>query len=126
METLLKQITADKFKPSNFTVFNIIDDSGFIEELIGMFNIRYSIEDFDYMLFELSTKEKNAIYYRMSSVIGKFKEIKRIVEKEMQDDQNKPKAKMIIDKDKSIVMIVKLKEFDLVERLKKIGKKSED
>ena len=36
METLLKQITADKFKPSNFTVFNIIDDSGFIEELIGI------------------------------------------------------------------------------------------
>ena len=126
METLLKQITADKFKPSNFTVFNIIDDSGFIEELIGMFNIRYSIEDFDYMLFELSTKEKNAIYYRMSSVLKKFKEIKKIIEKQIQDDENKPKAKMIIDKDKSIVMIVKLKEFDLVERLKKIGKKSED
>ena len=33
---------------------------------------------------------------------------------------------MIIDKDKSIVMIVKLKEFDLVERLKKIGEKPKD
>lgn len=120
METLLKQITVEKFKPSNFTVFNMIDDTGFVDELKGMFGKDYSIEDFEYMVFDLSIREKNAILYRMSSVLNRFKDLRKLIEKDLQDDPNKPKVRLYIDKDKSIAIIVKLADFDLVERVNKI------
>lgn len=120
METLLKQITVEKFRPSNFTVFNMIDDTGFVDELKGMFGKDYSIEDFEYMVFDLSIREKNAILYRMSSVLNRFKDLRKLIEKDLQDDENKPKVRLYIDKDKSIAIIVKLVDFDLVDRINKI------
>lgn len=117
MDEFLKQITAENFKPSTYTVYNMMDDSGYIEELKAMFDERYAVEDFEYMVFELSISDKNAIYYYMSCVLDIFKGIKRLIERELQDDPNKPKARMYIDKEKSIVMIVKLKDFDLPYRV---------
>lgn len=117
MDEFLKQITAENFKPSTYTVYNMMDDSGYIEELKAMFDERYAVEDFEYMVFELSISDKNAIYYYMSCVLDIFKDIKRLIERELQDDPNKPKARMYVDKEKSIVMIVKLKDFDLPYRV---------
>lgn len=125
MDEFLKQITAENFKPSTYTVYNMMDDSGYIEELKAMFDERYAVEDFEYMVFELSISDKNAIYYYMSCVLDIFKDIKRLIERELQDDPNKPKARMYIDKEKSIVMIVKLKDFDLPYRVANIKKGDE-
>lgn len=125
MKELLKQIRTDKFKPSNYTVYNMIDDNGYVDELRGMFKEEYNIDDFEYMFFDLSISEKNAIFYRMSCVLNIFRDIKYLVEHELQDDKDKSKARMYIDKDKSTVMIVKLKEFKLVERVEKMIKNSE-
>lgn len=122
MKELLKQITKDKFKPSNYTVYNMIDDNGYIDELKGMFKKDYDIKDFEYMFFDLSISEKNAIFYWMSSVLNTFRDLKYLIEHELQDDPDKPKAKLYVDKEKSTVMIVKLKEFDLVERVGKLVK----
>lgn len=120
METLLKQITVTSFKPSNFTVYNMIEDKGFITELMAMFNRDFSVEDFEYMIFKLEKKEKNGIYYRMSSVLNRFKDLKKLVEVGLSDDPNKPKCRLYIDKDNTIVMLVKLKEFDLVDKIEKM------
>ena len=50
---------------------------------------------------------------------------KYLIEKDLQDDPNKPKARMYIDKEKSIVMIVKLKDFDLPNRIANMKKSDE-
>jgi hypothetical protein len=73
-------------------------------------------------MFKLSNKEKNAIYYRMSLILDKFKELRKLIEEDLQDDPNKPKVRLYIDKDKSYAFIVKLKTFDLVERIEKYKK----
>lgn len=125
MEEFLKQITVENFKPSTYTVYNMIDDNGYIDELKAMFDERYSVEDFEYMVFELSISDKNAIYYYMSCVLNIFRDIKYLIEKDLQDDPNKPKARMYIDKEKSIVMIVKLKDFDLPNRIANMKKSDE-
>lgn len=125
MQEFLKQIKAENFKPSSYTVYNMMYDSGYIEELKSMFDKRYAVEDFEYMTFELSISDKNAIYYYMSCVLNIFRDIKHIIEKDLQDDPNKPKARMYIDKEKSIVMIVKLKEFDLPNRVANMKKNDE-
>ena len=125
MEEFLKQIVAENFKPSTYTVYNMIDDNGYIDELKAMFDERYSVGDFEYMVFELSISDKNAIYYYMSCVLNIFRDIKYLIEKDLQDDPNKPKARMYIDKEKSIVMIVKLKDFDLPNRIANMKKSDE-
>lgn len=122
MEELLKQLVDKPFKPSNYTVYNIIEDDGFISELFGMYNEIYGVGDFEYIMFDLTIKEKNGILYRMSFMMNKFAEIKKIIEKEIQDNPLKPKARLYVDKDKCFAFVVKLKEFDLKNRLLLTGK----
>lgn len=117
MKELLKQITSDKFKNSSFTIYNFIEDKGLIEELKGMFSKTYSIEDFEYMIFELSEREKNAIFCRMSIVLNRFNELKKLIEHDLQDDPNKPKVRIFVEKDDKVAFLVKLKEFDLISKI---------
>lgn len=126
MEELLKQIIAKGFKESSYSVYNFIEDDGFISELKVNFGKRYFPEDFEYIVFDLDVKDKNGIIYSMSKVMKKFIELKKFVEFESQDDKGKTKARLYIKKDKGNVFIVKLKEFDLMEIVrKKIGEKQE-
>lgn len=118
MKELLKQITPEKFRKSSFSIYNFIEEKGYIDELKGMFSETYSIEDFEYMRLELTEPEGNAIYCRMSSVLNRFKELKKFIEHDIQEEENKPKAMLFIEKDDKKVILVKLKEFDLVERMK--------
>lgn len=126
MEELLDRIISGTFKPSSYTIYNKLDDDGYIDELEGMFGVRYGVDDFEKFEFTLSTKENNGISYRMSSILGGFEKLKEYIENDLQDDRLKPKAKVYIikgtptchDKKDSRVFIVKLKEFDLTDRIK--------
>jgi hypothetical protein len=120
MEELLKQVCEKPFKPSNFTVYSILEEDGFITELQGMFGQRYSVDDFEYVVIELSTKEKNGILYRMSFIMDKLRELKNFMEKEIQDNPIASKVRVYINKDKAFVFVAKLKEFDLVDRINEI------
>lgn len=122
MEELLNQLMGKPFKPSNYTVYSILEEDGFVTELFGMYNEIYGVSDFEYLMFDLSVKEKNAILYRMSFMMNKLVELKKIIEKDIQDDYLKPKARLYVNKEKCFVFVVKLKEFDLKERLIKLGK----
>lgn len=127
MEALLEQITVKKFKPSNFTVYNIVEDKGFITELEGMFNKRFSIENFEYMVVDLTIKETNGLLYYMSSIMNRINDLKKLIEVQIQDDPLKPMARVYVNNEKGYVFIFKLKEFDLIERIlkTKIGDKHE-
>lgn len=119
METLLQQVRDKNFKPSNFTVYSIIEEDGYIMELQGMFGEIYSIDDFEYMILDLSEKERNAVLYHMSSMTERIQELRGVIEKEIQDDQLKSKARVYVNREKCFISIVKLKEFDLKERIVK-------
>ena len=123
MESLLVQVLEKTFKPSNFTVYSIIEEDGFVSELYGMFGERYLVDDFEYIVLDLSKKEQNAILYRMSFMTEKIKELKNIIEKSTQEDPLKPKARVCVNKEKCFILIVKLKEFNLQNEIKKVGDK---
>lgn len=122
MELLLKQIVDNKFKPSNFTVYSILDEEGFIIELEGMFNTKILVDDLEYMLIELTTKEKNGILYRMSFMTDTINELKELIEKKIQDNPLKSKSLVYVDKTKPFIFIAKLKDFNLQERVVNIIK----
>ena len=118
MEDLINQIINNGFKPSLFSIYNYIEDEGFILELKHNFNINFGIEDFEYILLKISEKDKNGIKYRMKSILSKFEELKNFIEIECQENKSKPKSKVYINKDGGFVFIVKLKEFNLIETIK--------
>jgi len=120
METLLQQVRVKDFKPSNFSVYSIIEEDGFITELEGMFNEKYSVDDFEYMVLDLSIKEKNGILYYMSYMTNRIQDLKNKIEKETQDNPLKPKARVYINREKCFISIVKLKEFNLKDRIGEI------
>lgn len=119
MENFLKQIREREFKPSNFSVYGMIENDGYIIELEGMFGKRYGVDDFDYMVMELTEKEKNALLYRMSIITDKIKNLKEFIEVKIQEDRLKPKVRVYVNYDKRYMIIVKLKEFDLKSILEK-------
>lgn len=123
MEDLFNRIINGQFKKSTYTVYNKIEEDGFIDELEYMFGKRYGVEDFEIFWFDLSKKEKNAIKYRMLSTLGKFYRLKTILECDIQEDKSKPKVKVYITKDKPSVLIVKLKQFDVNGKLTEYLKK---
>jgi len=110
METLLQQVRVKDFKPSNFSVYSIIEEDGFITELEGMFNEKYSVDDFEYMVLDLSIKEKNGILYYMSYMTNRIQDLKNKIEK----------ARVYINREKCFISIVKLKEFNLKDRIGEI------
>lgn len=118
MEKLAKQIIEKGFKPSNFSTYNHAFEKGFVTELEGFVGEKYITDDFEYFTFTLSEQEKNGLLYRMPVVTDRFKDLKKVIEIEL---QNKPKVsvcRLFIDKDKPTVTIFKLKSFDLIGKLK--------
>jgi hypothetical protein len=126
MEALLKQVIEKDFKPSNFTVYSIIEDDGFVAELEGMFDKKFAIDDFEYVVLDLSTKEKNGILYRMHFMMDRIADLKQLIEKEIQDNPLKPKSRVYVNKEKCYIFVIKLKEFDLKERIDKMKIGDED
>jgi hypothetical protein len=117
MEMLLQQVREKDFKPSNFSVYSIIEEDGFIIELEGIFNEKYSVDDFEYMVLDLSIKEKNGISYYMSYMTNRIQDLKNKIEIEIQDNPSKPKARVYVNREKCFISIVKLKEFNLKDRI---------
>jgi len=117
MDLLLQQVIDKPFKPSNFTVYSILEEDGFIDELEGMFNTKFEVSDFEYIMLDLSVKEKNGILYRMSTMMNRIKELRNLLEKEIQDGPRNVKARVYVDKKECYVFVAKLKEFDLKGRI---------
>lgn len=117
MESFLTQIIDKPFKPSNYSIYSILEDDGFIMELEKAFGQKYTVDDLEYIVFTLEEKEKNALLYRMSDMTKRIRELRKIIEIEIQEDSNKKKSIIYVDRDKRYMFIAKLKEFNLKERL---------
>ena len=75
------------------------------------------VDEIETTLFKSHPKE---IEDTITNLLDIIDDLAKLIEKDLQDDPNKPKVRLYIDKDKSIAIIVKLADFDLVERVNKI------
>ena len=117
MEQLIEQIKENKFTPLTFTLFNDLETHGDIAEMEGMFKRKFSVDDFEYLIFDLTEREKNSILYRNVKGMDKFNMLKRFIERDIQEDRNKSMSKINIDKNNGRVMLIKLYDFDIVEAI---------
>lgn len=114
---LIEQIKNKPFKPCLFTIYNNLENEGYIDELSNYLKIKLSIDDFEYITFDLPEKEKNGIIYRVATIVNKYKEFKNYIEKDIQRENPISHCKLSIILDSGIVFLVKLKEYNLIENL---------
>ena len=117
MKKLIEQIKEKGFKPMKFSIFNYMDDKGYITEMEGTFKQKFGIEDFEFMSFDLDTSEKNGLKYRTHDVLKRFYDLQNLIEVKIQEDKEKVKAKVFTLKDDGQVFIVKMASFDLIGKI---------
>ena len=117
MKKLIDQIKEKGFKEMKFSIFNYMDDKGYIVEMEGIFKQKFGIEDFEFMAFDLDISEKNGLKYRTHEVLKRFYALQELIEIKIQENKEKTKAKVFILKDEGQVFIVKMASFDLISEI---------
>ena len=115
MQKLIEQIKNKGFKPMKFSIFNYMDDHGYITEMEGIFKRKFAIDDFEYVSFDLELNEKNGLKYRTHNVLQRFYNLQKLIEVDIQVDKNLSEAKLFILKDEGQVFLVKLLNFNVIE-----------
>lgn len=109
-DNLLEQLYDKDFNNMRFTVYNFIDSDGYVNEISALKHERLGIEDFSFMVFDISDEDKHGIKSNDSEIIQKYKDFKHYIEKEC---QKMPQVAIFIMNELGIVVAVKLKHFDL-------------
>lgn len=109
---LLKQINSVPFKNVTFSIFNYIDNEGFVDELCGANKEKYGIDDFEYLKLLISEKEKNGIKFSNKEIVSNFKNFKSYIENDLQEDSI-PKMRVFLIKESGSLIVVRLKNFNI-------------
>ena len=118
MESFLKQILDKEFKNCNYTIYNKLNDDGILREMQSNFGKHFWVDDFEYIFIDFEDNEKVGIRYRNPNIMNPLGRLEAFINITVQDDYTKPKAFFIIDKDNSFAYVVKLKDFDLIYKIK--------
>ena len=109
-DELLRQLYEKDFVNLRYTVFNFIDSDGYVNEISALNKAHYGIDDFEFMVFDISDEDKKAIKNGNAFIIQKYRTFKHYIEKECQEV---PNCAIFIMKDLGIVIAVKLKYYNL-------------
>lgn len=109
-DTLLSQLYNKHYVDLKFTVYNFIENDGYVNEISAVHNQKYDIDDFEFIVFDLPEDDSKAIKNSNAFVIQKYRTFKHYIEKEC---QTIPNCSIFILKDLGIVVAVKLKTFDI-------------
>lgn len=109
---LLKQINSVPFKNVTFSIFNYIDNEGFVDEVCGANKEKYGIDDFEYLKLVISEKEKNGIKFSNKEIVSNFKNFKSYIENDLQEDSI-PKMRVFLIKESGSLIVVRLKNFNI-------------
>lgn len=109
---LLKQINSVPFKNVTFSIFNYIDNEGFVDEVCGANKEKYGIDDFEYLKLLISEKEKNGIKFSNKEIVSNFKNFKSYIENDLQEDSI-PKMRVFLIKESGSLIVVRLKKFNI-------------
>lgn len=112
-EELYKQLFGKPFRGLLFTVFNLIEDDGFVIEANNHDKTQYDMEDFDFIKFDISDDDKKAIKCKKSDILSILNDFKYEVEKQKQ--KAFPYCRIYVMKDLGSVIAVKLKPFDVAK-----------
>lgn len=109
---LLLQLKNNNFKDLLFTIYNFIEDEGFVAEVNNKYpDASYSIDGFEYMLFNISNEDKKLIKRGNRDVLQKYSDFKYHVEKELQNSF--ALCRIYIMRGMGIMFAVKIKDFDI-------------
>lgn len=111
---LLEQLYNNPYKKITFSIYNFIENDGFIDELFCCNKTKYGLDDFEYIKFTIDDKQKNGIKYSKKEYTRFFKAFKEYVEKEIQHDVI-PNLRIYLIKESGSLIAVKLKGFKLDE-----------
>lgn len=109
---LLEQIYSSPYKKVTFSIFNFIENDGFIDELFCADKTRYGIDDFEYIKFSIDDKQKNGIKYSKKEYTRYFKAFKEYVEKDLQETAI-PRLRIYLIKESGSLIAVRLSSFKL-------------
>lgn len=112
-ENLLEQLFTKPFRNLLFTVYNHIEDDGFVIEASNQDKENYGMDDFEFMKFDVSDDEKKAIKNKKSDIMHILNDFKYEVERERQPLF--AHCRIYIMKDLGSVIAVKTKNFDVSE-----------
>lgn len=112
-DELIEQLKNGEFRPASFSIFNFIENDGFLTELYAIEKTKYDIDDFEYIKFKISDDVKNGIKYSKKDSMNSISSFKDYVEKELQGDVKKLKVYPI--KVSGSLIAVKLKNFNLFD-----------
>lgn len=107
---LLKQIKEKEYKPLRFTIYNYIEDDGYVSEISALKGKKYEIEDFEYVSLDIPEADKIAIKSENTNVLNRYYSFSYYVEHTC---QTLPECMVFVMKDLGIVFAVKPKNFDV-------------
>ena len=110
-EELLNQLYTREFKRLLFTVYNLIEDDGFVIEASNNNKRDYDMEDFEFFKFDISDEDKKAIKSKKKDILNLLNDFKYMVEKEKQPQF--AYCRIYVMKDLGSVIAVKTKDFDV-------------
>lgn len=106
MRDFYKEVRDEDFKSLTFGIFNRIDDDSFPLYLRNQYKEVYSIDDFEYLNFNLSEKEKKSLKKNDSIMQLNLTIFKQKLSK---DDT----IRLYVDKEKCEIYVVRLKKNKL-------------
>ena len=112
-EELYKQLFENQSRELLFTVFNLIEDDGFVIEANNQDKTQYDMDDFDFIKFDISDDDKKAIKCKKSDVLNVLNDFKYEIERVKQ--KSFPYCRIYVMKDLGSVIAVKLKLFDVAK-----------
>ena len=109
-DELLQQLYEKDFNDLRFTVYNFIENDGYVNEISAAHGQKYGIDDFGFIVFDIPDDDKKAIKSGNAVTIQRYKAFKYYIEKECQDI---PNCAIFIMKELGVVIAVKLKYYNL-------------
>lgn len=106
MRDFYKEVRDEDFKSLTFGIYNRIDDDSFPLYLRNQYKEVYSIDDFEYLKFNLSEKEKKSLKNNDSIMQLNLTIFKQKLSK---DDT----IRFYVDKEKGEIYVVRLKKSKL-------------
>ena len=113
-DTLLQQLYEKDFNELRFTVYNFIENDGYVNEISAIHKLKYGIDDFEFIVFDIPEDDRNAIKHGNALVIQRYRVFKQYIEKECQEV---PNCAIFIMKELGLVIAVKLKTFNIREMI---------
>lgn len=112
LNNLKEQLFKEPFKDMLFSIYNKIDDDGFVKEIGAIDKKDYGIDDFHYLYFTIQQETKDAIKFggngnRINRMLNNFK---YYVEHELQAETY-ARCRIYILKDYGSLIAVKPRNF---------------